>query len=112
MCAAKRIITEGENVSFMASAGPKKLKVNTEGGNSCLRLRKLEKSFEDVPLLDEESNDYNLIINFEIIYHVTWVRLIKSTLFVETAVIKNTDIHQKIHKNCQKVKDVENMILT
>ena len=76
-------------------------------------LRKLEKSFEDVPLLDEESNDYNIIINFEIlkqilcrfvivcsefyqkalnmemVYHVTWVMLIKSTLFVETAVIKN-----------------------
>ena len=31
------------------SVGPKKLKVNTEGDNSYLRLRKLEKSFEDVP---------------------------------------------------------------
>ena len=39
------------------SVGPKKLKVNTEGNNSCLRLRKLEKSLEDVPLIDEESND-------------------------------------------------------
>ena len=42
------------------SVGPKKLKVNTEGKNSYLRLRKIEKSFEDVPLLDEESNDYNV----------------------------------------------------
>ena len=48
------------------SVGPKKLKVNTQGDNSCLRLRKLEKSFEDVPLLDEESNDYS-IIPFEIL---------------------------------------------
>ena len=45
----------------------KKLKVNTEGDNSCLRLRKLERSFEDLSLLDEESNDYNVIINFEIL---------------------------------------------
>ena len=30
-------------------------------------LRKLEISFEDLPLLDEESNDYNIIINFEIL---------------------------------------------
>ena len=49
------------------SVGPKKLKVNTEGKNSYLRLRKIEKSFEDVPLLDEESNDYNVIMNFEIL---------------------------------------------
>ena len=49
------------------SVGPKKLKVNTEGNNSCLRLRKLEKSLEDVPLIDEESNDYNVIMNFEIL---------------------------------------------
>ena len=48
------------------NVGPKKLKVNTEGNNSCLRLRKLDISFEDVPLLDEESNDYKIIINFEI----------------------------------------------
>ena len=31
------------------SVAPKKLKVNIEGDNSCLRLRKLENSFEDVP---------------------------------------------------------------
>ena len=43
------------------------MKVNTEGNNSCLRLRKLEKLFEDVALLDEESNDYNVIMNFEIL---------------------------------------------
>ena len=49
------------------SVGPIKLKVNTKGDNSCLRLRKFERSFEDVPLLDEESNDYNIIINFEIL---------------------------------------------
>ena len=49
------------------SVGPKKLKVNTAGDNSCLRLRKLERSFEDFPLLDEELNDYNVIINFEIL---------------------------------------------
>ena len=84
-------------------------------------LRKLEKSFEDVPLLDEESNDYNIIINFEIlkqfwcrfvipcseylskimeiVYHVAWVMLMKSTLFVETAVIKN------IHTSKQSQKE-------
>ena len=100
------------------SVGPKKLKVNTKGDNSYLRLRKLEESFEDVSLLDEESNDYNIIINFqtlkqflcrfiyvqnlyqrtlnlEMIYHVAWVMLIKSTMFVETVVIKNTLLHQK-----------------
>ena len=49
------------------SDGPKKLKVNTEGNNSCLRLRKLEKSFEDISLLDEESNDCNVILNSEIL---------------------------------------------
>ena len=49
------------------SVGPKKLKVNTEGNNSCLRLRKLEKSLEDVPLIDKESSDYNVIMNFEIL---------------------------------------------
>ena len=49
------------------SVRPRKLKVNTEGNNSCLRPRELEKSFQDVPLLDEESNDYNIIINFEIL---------------------------------------------
>lgn len=47
--------------------GLKKLKVNTEDYNLCLRLIKLEKSFEDVPLLDEESNDYNKIINSELL---------------------------------------------
>ena len=47
------------------SVGLKKLKVNTEGHNSCLRLRELEESFEDVCLLDAESNDYNIIINFQ-----------------------------------------------
>ena len=47
------------------NVGPKKLKVNTKGDNSYLRLRKLEESFEDVSLLDEESNDYNIIINFQ-----------------------------------------------
>ena len=100
------------------SVGPKKLKVNTKGDNSYLRLRKLEESFEDVSLLDEESNDYNIILNFqtlkqflcrviyvqnlyqrtlnlEMIYHVAWVMLIKSTMFVETVVIKNTLLHQK-----------------
>ena len=41
--------------------------MNTKGDNFCLRLTKLEKSFEDVPLLDEESNDYNIIINSEIL---------------------------------------------
>ena len=100
-----------------------------------MRLRKLDKSFEDVPLLDEESNDYNIIINFEIlkqilcrfvivcsefyqkalnmemVYHVTWVMLIKSTLFVENAIIKNI-IHQNTHKKSKKVKNVENMIVT
>ena len=105
-------------------------KVNTEGDNSCFRLRKLEKLFEDVPLLDEESNDYNIITNFEIlkqfsfrstvwsgcllkmIYRVAWVVLIKSILFVETALIKNTHIHQNNDKKCQKVKDADDMILT
>ena len=41
--------------------------MNTKGDNFCLRLTKLEKSFEDVPLLDEESNDYNININSEIL---------------------------------------------
>ena len=49
------------------SVGQKKLKLNNERDNCCLRLRKLEKSFEDVPLLDEESNDYYININFEIL---------------------------------------------
>ena len=49
------------------SVGRKKLKLNNERDNCCLRLRKLEKSFEDVPLLDEESNDYYININFEIL---------------------------------------------
>ena len=44
--------------------GLKKLKVNTEGDNSCLRLRKPQESFEDVSLLDEESNDYNNYYKF------------------------------------------------
>ena len=35
---------------------------------------KLEKSFEDVPLLDEESNDY-IIINFEILKQF-WCRFV------------------------------------
>ena len=39
------------------SVGPKKLKVNTEADSSGLRQRKLKKSFEDVPLVGEESND-------------------------------------------------------
>ena len=97
------------------SVGPKKLKVNTEGNNSCLRLRKLEKSFEDVLLLDEQSNDYNVIqrtLNLEMIYHVACVMLIKPIFFVETVVIKNSHIHQNNHRKCQKVKDVENLILT
>ena len=112
------------------SVGPKKLNESTDGDNFCLSLRKLEKLFEDVPLLDEESNYYNIIINFEIlkqflcrfivcseclsknielemIYHVAWVMLIKSTLSVETVGIKNPHIHQNNHINCQKVKDVE-----
>ena len=38
-------------------------------------LRKLEKSFEDVPLRDEESNDYNIIINFEILKQF-WCRFV------------------------------------
>ena len=111
------------------SVGPKKLKVNTEGDNSFLRLRKLKKSFEDALLLDEESNDYNIIINFEILkqflyrfivilcserlskniviefgddYHATWIMLIKSTLLEETAVIKNTNIHQNNYKKKSK----------
>ena len=36
----------------------------------------------------------------------------KISLFVETAVIKTTHIHQNNHKKFQKVKDVENMKLT
>ena len=112
------------------------MKVSTEVDKSCLRLRKSEKSFEDVPLLDEELNDYNVIINFEIlkqflyvdllyvqnvyqrtlnlemIYHLAWVMLIKSTLLVETVVIKNPHIDQNNDKKYQKVKYVENLILT
>ena len=41
-----------------------------------------------------------------------WVKLIKSTLLVEAAIIKNPHIHQNKHRKCQKVKDVENLILT
>ena len=72
--------------------------------NSCLRLRKLEKSFEDVlrysnnfcvDSLLHVQNIYQKILNMEMVYHVTWVMLIKSTLFVETAVIK------KIHTSKQ-----------
>ena len=37
--------------------------------------------------------------------------LIKSTLFVEAAVIKNTHINQNNHKKCQKVNNLENVIL-
>ena len=112
------------------------MKVSTEGDKSCLRLRKPEKSFEDVPLLDEELNDYNVFINFEIlkqflyvdllyvqnvyqrtlnlemIYHLAWFMLIKSTLFVKTIVIKNPHIDQNNDKKYQKVKYVENLILT
>ena len=46
------------------------------------------------------------------IYRVAWVVLIKSILFVETALIKNTHIHQNNDKKCQKVKDADDMILT
>lgn len=35
--------------------------------NFCLRLRKLERSFGDVPFIDEKSNYYNVIINSEIL---------------------------------------------
>ena len=51
-------------------------------------------------------------MNLEMIYHVAWVMLIKSTLFVGTAVIKSKHIHQNNQKKCQKVKDAENLILT
>ena len=47
----------------------------------------------------------------EMVYHVTWVMLIKSTLFVETAVIKNIHTSQN-HQKSKKVKNVENMIVT
>ena len=109
------------------SVEPQKLEVNTDGDNSCLRLRKLKKSFENVPLPDEESNEilnsfyvdllyvqnvYQRTLNLEIIYHVTWVMLIKSTLFVETVVITNPHIHQKNRRKCQKVRDIEHLILT
>ena len=40
-----------------------------------MRLRKLEKSFEDVPLLDEESNDHNIMINFDILKQI-WCRFV------------------------------------
>lgn len=49
------------------SVRPDKVTVNTEGNNSCLRSKKLEKSFEDAPLSDEESSDYNVTINFDIL---------------------------------------------
>ena len=57
-------------------------------------------------------NVYQTTLNLEEIYHVAWVMLIKSTLFVETAIIKNTHIHQNSHKKCQKAKVIESMILT
>ena len=56
-------------------------------------------------------NIYQRTLNLEIIYHVAWVMLIKSTLFVEAAVIKNTHINQNNHKKCQKVKNLENVML-
>ena len=65
--AAKKGLFQKEEFYGNQSVGPKKLKVSTEGDKSCLRLRKSEKSFEDGPLLDEELNDYNVIINFEIL---------------------------------------------
>ena len=41
-----------------------------------------------------------------------WVKLIKSTLLIETVIIKNPHIHQNKRRKCQKVKDVENLILS
>ena len=43
------------------------------------------------------------------IYRVAWVVLIKSILFVEIAFIKNTHIPQNNDKNCQKVKDADDI---
>ena len=43
------------------------------------------------------------------IYRVAWVVLIKSIFFVEIAFIKNTHIHQNNDKNCQKVKDADDI---
>ena len=57
-------------------------------------------------------NVYQTTLNLEEICHVAWVMLIKSTLFVETTIIKNTHIHQNNHKKCQKAKVIESMILT
>ena len=108
------------------SVRPKKLKVNIQGDNSCLRLRKLKKSFEestDYDIINFEiisfsvnllyvQNVYQRTLNLEMVCHVVWVMLIKSTLLEETVVIKNPHIHQSNHRKCQKVKDVENLILT
>ena len=64
-----------------------------------------------VDLLLYVQNVYQKTLNMEMVYHVTWVMLIKSTLFVETTVIKNI-IHENTHKKSKKVKNVENMIVT
>ena len=64
-----------------------------------------------VDLLLYVQNVYQKTLNMEMVYHVTWVMLIKSTLFVETAVIKNI-ILENTHKKSKKVKNVENMIVT
>ena len=47
-------------------------------------------------------NVYQRTLNLEMIYHVARVMLIKSTLFVETVVIKNPHIHQNNHRKSVK----------
>ena len=47
-------------------------------------------------------NVYQRTLNLEMIYHVARVMLIKSTLFVETVVIKNPHIHQNNHRKSEK----------
>ena len=104
--------------------------------NSCLRLRKFEKSFEDVPLLDEESNDYNIIINFEILKQF-WCRFVipcseylsknmeygdglschmgyahKIYIVCRDCSYKEHTYITTITKRVKKVKNIENMIVT
>ena len=38
--------------------------------------------------------------------------ILNSTLFVETVIIKNQQMTQNNHRNCQKVKIVDNLTLT
>ena len=100
-----------------------------------MRLRKLEKSFEDVPLLDEESNDYNIIINFEILKQILrrFVIVCSECLSKSIEYGDGLSCHMgyahkiyivcrecsykeyntsNTHKKSKKVKNVENMIVT